>query len=154
MSFESIAIHNPNVNPPAENPFFWRPPRTRLILVFETLDDRIIAWGVDPEANELVFRTELLSSQKDPFIAAVTQGREPTEIEPLVSNDNIETPAGAAAPAPPAPSKKPAAKPAGADPGDNAIVISDTSTDGQGPKYRLVLSNQGSSALAAGTKRR
>src|SRR6185295_14856584 len=83
---------------------FWPAGRSRLVLLFEILTDKIIVRGIDPDVVEpsvLVFRANLLLDQKERFVQAVRDGREPTVVDPLpVSNENRD-PVAAAPPARP-----------------------------------------------------
>lgn len=147
--FECSLVLRPSLASVPEGALFWPAGRSRLALLFESLTDKIIVRGIDPDATEqfvLVFRAELLPDQKDRFVQAVSDGLEPTLISPpTVSNEN-RTP-GVLAPA----ARKPASSLAADEIHNDAIVIIDRPGDGPGPRYTLELPSLGA-ARATGTQ--
>src|ERR1043165_6494419 len=91
--FECTLVLNPSQAPASDGALFWPAGRSRLVLLFESLTDKIIVRGIDPDPAEqsvLVFRVaNLLFDQKARFVQAVREGLEPTLVDPLpVSNEN------------------------------------------------------------------
>jgi hypothetical protein len=153
--FECTLVLNPSQAPASDGALFWPAGRSRLVLLFEILTDKIIVRGIDPDVAEpsvLVFRVaSLLLDQKDRFVQAVREGLEPTRVDPLpVSNENRDPVASTPA------AHKPGSSLAGKAPrGEvlaNAIVIIDRPGDDPGPKmYVLQLPGSGA-ARATGTQ--
>ena len=145
--FDCTLVLNPSLVSVPDEALFWPTDRLRLALLFETVTDtKIVVRGIDPDVTDrsaLVFRAELLATQKDRFVQAVASGLEPKLIpSSLVSNENRD-PATAVA-------RSLAARPRAAEVQGDAIVITDPPGPGQGPKvYVLELP---SSALATGTR--
>jgi hypothetical protein len=63
---------------------FWSAGQTRLIVIFEIVDDKVIARGLDPDQDAIVFRAKLRSDQRNAFLAAVRARTPP------VSNQNAQ----------------------------------------------------------------
>lgn len=152
--FECTLVLNPSQAPAQEGALFWPAGRLRLVLLFEVLTDtdKIIVRAIDPDVAErsvLVFRVaNLLPDQKDRFVQAVGNGREPTQVDPMPASNENRDPA-ASTPA----ARKPASSPAGrVSTGEvlaDAIVIIDRPGDPQGPKMTYVLQLPGSDAARA-----
>jgi hypothetical protein len=152
--FEYTLVLNPSQAPAPDGALFWPASRSRLVLLFEILTDKIIVRGIDPDVAErsvLVFRADLLSDQKDRLVQAVRDGLEPTLISPLpVSNENRDP--GALVPAARKPGSSLAGKAFAGEIHSDAIVITDPPGPGQGPKmYVLELPSSGA-ARATGTQ--
>ncbi len=153
-TFECTLVLNPSLVPAPAEPLFWPVGRSRLVLLFEILTDKIIVRGIDPDVAEqcvLVFYADLAPDQKDRFVQAVQNGLEPTLLPPsLVSNENR----GAGAPALSA--RKPASSLAGkafaAELHSDAIVITDPPGKGQGPKVFVLELPSSGAARATGTQ--
>jgi hypothetical protein len=149
--FECTLVLNPSQDPASDGGLFWPAGRSRLVLLFETLTDKIIVRGIDPDVAEqsvLVFRVaNLLFNQKDRFVQAVRDGLEPTLVDPLpVSNENRDPVASTP------PARSLAGKASRAEVLGDAIVIIDRPGDPQGPKlYVLELPSSGA-ARATGTQ--
>ena len=149
--FECTLVLNPSLASVPNGALFWPASRSRLVLLFEILIDKITVRGIDPDVADrsvLVFRADLLSDQKDRFVQAVYSGLEPALLPPPpVSNENRD-------PEPPArkPESSLAGKPVAGEIHSDAIVITDPPGPGQGPKmYVLQLPNLGT-ARATGTQ--
>lgn len=152
--FECTLVLRPSQASASDGALFWPAGRSRLALLFESLTDKIIVRGIDPDVTErsvLVFRAELLPDQKDRFVQAVSDGLEPTLIDPPpVSNENRSP--GVPAPAARKPASSLAGLPTAVEIPDNAIVITDPPGPDPGPKlYRLELPSL-RAARATGTK--
>jgi len=147
--FECTLVLNPSQAQASDGALFWPAGRSRLVLLFEILTDKIIVRGIDPDVVEpsvLVFRANLLLDQKERFVQAVRDGREPTVVDPLpVSNENRD-PVAAAPPARPR-----AGKSSRGEVLNDAIVIIDRPGDDPGPKM-YVLQLPSSGARATGTQ--
>lgn len=152
--FACTLVLNPALAFVPDEALFWPASRSRLVLLFEILTDKITVRGFDPDVAEqstIVFRADLLPDQQDRFVQAVREGTEPTLISPPpVSNENQDL--GAPAPAVRKSASSLAVKASAVEVGNDAIVISDPSGDGHGPKlYVLELPSTGA-ALATGTQ--
>ena len=147
--FDCTLVLRPSQASAPDGALFWPAGRSRLALLFESLTDKIIVRGIDPDATEqsvLVFRAELLPDQKDRFIQAVSDGLEPTLIPPPpVSNENRD-------PGVPAPAARTSGSSlAAVEIEEDAIVIIDRPGNGPGPRYSLELPCLGA-ARATGTQ--
>ena len=137
-SLDALLVSNPHLIQDGE--LFWPQRRSRLALLFETLVDKIIVRGFDPDVDladksVFVFRAEVLLAQRDPFVQAVREGREPT-LMPVVPPSNENQVGGAV---------KQLIQPLV---DGNSIVISGNPGDGPGPKmYQLSIPASGT-ALA------
>lgn len=151
--FECTVVLNPSLAPVPDGAPFWPAGRSRLVLLFESLTDKIVVRGIDPDVADpsaIVFRTELRPEQKDRFVQAVRDGLEPQLISPApVSNENR----GASAPATRKPASSLAVKPsAGETVGDAIVIIDPPPGNPQGPRmYSLELPSSGA-ARATGTQ--
>ena len=105
-TIESVLIPNPGKTATP----FWPSSRSRLVIIFEILDDKVIAHVLDPDSDKIQFKATLRRDQQTAFSAAVTAGEEGTLIEASASNHNLALDA-------------------------NTVVIGGTGDDGPGPKF-------------------
>jgi hypothetical protein len=125
-------------------PPFWTTGQTRLLVIFENLDNGVTAWGLDPDGNALVFFATLEVDEKPVFIQVLQTGPDASAVSPLpdgasaVRNDNQIAAAGH----------------------PNTIIVTDPGGgDGKGPKATIastlyLLTLPADSALRAIAKRR
>jgi hypothetical protein len=140
--FTIVPVPSPRAGVLRNGGLFWKAGRSRLVLLFETLTDKIIVRAIDPDrigGSVMVFRAELLPGQKDWFIQAVRDGREPTLTRPPPSNENR----GLAAPVSIQHTAVVASQLLTGDTSNDAIVIADTSGDDHGPNLYLARRDTG-----------
>src|SRR5215510_8825899 len=124
-NIESELIQNPGN---AEKLPFWPEGQTRLIIILEILDDRVIARGLDPDKDEAVFRAVLSTDQPIAFVAAAKAGLTGTLIDES-ANENLPV-----------------------DP--RTVVIGPPGGGDTGPKFRIALAvSVPAAARATGTRR-